>query len=187
MVKKQSGELEPGDLHFLFPLRRSCPLRSTSPRTTRMVLLVTTDRILNALEAVPGSRRQELDLPATLELHGPIAHEQILRLSKHLQHDAEYNATQDTGRSPTILSALLRGTKVYVPPPPKKPEPVRVVNPRRPRTATDQTPEPRIPCIQSPPPRRRRKSSLQTPPEPKLHPQPERRRPTHRDQRCSHC
>ncbi|KAJ5212133.1 uncharacterized protein N7498_003779 [Penicillium cinerascens] len=88
-----------------------------------MVLLVTTDRILNAFEAVPGSCRQELDLPATLELHGPIAHEQILRLSKHLQHDAEYNAIQGIGRSPTILSALLRGTKVYVPPPPKKPEP----------------------------------------------------------------
>lgn len=95
-----------------------------------MVLLVTTDRILAALEAVPASRRTELGLPATLDLAGPIAHEQLLRLAKHLQHDgAEYNTSQDhdcsRDASPTILSSLLRGTKVYVPPPPKKPEPVR--------------------------------------------------------------
>jgi hypothetical protein len=109
---------------FLVPAVLS-PLHVTA--TPDMVLLVTTDRILAAFETVPASRRQELDLPATLELHGPIAHEQIIRLSKHLRHDAEYNATQDTNRSPTILSALLCGTKVYVPPPPKKPEPVRVM------------------------------------------------------------
>lgn len=96
-----------------------------------MVLLIATDRILAALEAVPAPRREELDLPSSLDLHGPIAHNQLLRLSKHLQNDAEYNST-DHGRSmnsPTILSALLRGTKVYVPPPPKKPEPVRDVIP----------------------------------------------------------
>ncbi|KAJ5523093.1 hypothetical protein N7513_012637 [Penicillium frequentans] len=90
-----------------------------------MVLLIATDRILAALEAVPAARREELDLPSSLDLYGPIAHSQLLRLSKHLQNDAEYNST-DRGRSmngPTILSALLRGTKVYVPPPPKKPEP----------------------------------------------------------------
>ncbi|KAJ5684255.1 uncharacterized protein N7477_000600 [Penicillium maclennaniae] len=88
-----------------------------------MVLLVATDRILAALEVVPASRRRELELPATLEVNGPIAHDQILRLSKHLQANAEYHATQDTSRSPTVLSSLLRGTRVYVPPPPKKPEP----------------------------------------------------------------
>ncbi|KAJ5933362.1 hypothetical protein N7454_005691 [Penicillium verhagenii] len=90
-----------------------------------MVLLVATDRILAALEAVPISDRKDLELPTTLGLHGPIAHSQLLRLSKHLQNDAEYNAT-DRGisiNSPTILSALLRGTKVYVPPPLRKPEP----------------------------------------------------------------
>ncbi|KAJ6131600.1 hypothetical protein N7523_001306 [Penicillium sp. IBT 18751x] len=88
-----------------------------------MVLLVATDRIIAALEVVSASQRRELELPATLEVNGPIAHDQILRLSKHLQADAEYHATQDTSRSPTILSSLLRGTRVYVPPPPKKPEP----------------------------------------------------------------
>ncbi|CAI7617648.1 unnamed protein product [Penicillium pancosmium] len=88
-----------------------------------MVLLRATDHIIAALEAVPASRREELELPATLELHGPIAHEQLLRLSKHLKQDAEYNTSHSNSQNPTILGYLLRGTKVYVPPPPKKPEP----------------------------------------------------------------
>ncbi|KAJ5174797.1 uncharacterized protein N7482_000674 [Penicillium canariense] len=89
-----------------------------------MVLLATTDRIRAALEAVPASQRQELDLPApaALERDGPIAHEQLLRLAKQLQNDATYNASADDSGL-TVLNALLRGTKVYVPPPPKKPEP----------------------------------------------------------------
>jgi hypothetical protein len=90
-----------------------------------MVLLKATDHILTALEAIPASRREKLELPATLELHGPIAHEQLLRLSKHLKQDAEYITSHSNSQNPTILSYLLRGTKVYVPPPPKKPEPVR--------------------------------------------------------------
>ncbi|KAJ5703491.1 hypothetical protein N7493_011880 [Penicillium malachiteum] len=90
-----------------------------------MVRLIATERILSALEAIPESKREELNLPSSLDLHGPIAHDQLLRISKHLQNDTEYNSA-DCGVSstdPTILSALLRGTKVYVPPPPKKPEP----------------------------------------------------------------
>ncbi|KAJ5095615.1 hypothetical protein NUU61_004971 [Penicillium alfredii] len=88
-----------------------------------MVLLVTTDGILAALEAVPASRRDELELPASLELHGPITHESLLRLSRHLQNNTEYTDTNLTPGSPTVLASLLRGTTVYVPPPPKKPEP----------------------------------------------------------------
>ncbi|KAJ5601761.1 hypothetical protein N7510_011295 [Penicillium lagena] len=87
-----------------------------------MVYLVTTDRILAALEAVPASQRAELDLPASLTRHGPMAHEQLLRLAKHLQSEAA-DTTTHTLPGPTALSSLLRGTKVYVPPPPKKPEP----------------------------------------------------------------
>ena len=89
-----------------------------------MVLLVTTDRIHVAFEAVSSARREELDLPPTLELQGRIAHEQLIRLAKHLQNDTEYKA--QNSHKPTILSSLLRGTTVYVPPPPKKPEPVRL-------------------------------------------------------------
>ncbi|KGO70512.1 ATPase, vacuolar ER assembly factor, Vma12 [Penicillium italicum] len=88
-----------------------------------MVLLLTTDRILAAFEAIPASRHEELDLPTTLEAQGPIAHEQLIRLARYLQTDPEYK--DRASHTPTVLSSLLRGTKVYVPPPPKKPEPVR--------------------------------------------------------------
>ncbi|KAJ5156051.1 hypothetical protein N7492_008854 [Penicillium capsulatum] len=84
-----------------------------------MVLLVATERIHAAWDAVPVSRRRELDLPAELDVQGPISHEQLLRLSRTLRHDASSHAAG----SVTVLSALLRGTTVYVPPPPKKPEP----------------------------------------------------------------
>ncbi|KAJ6166495.1 hypothetical protein N7470_001942 [Penicillium chermesinum] len=90
-----------------------------------MVFLVTTPRILAAWTAVPAERRQELDLPAALDLHGPIAHAQLLRLSKYLENDSAYTSSiaGNEPPDPTVLSSLLRGTKVYVPPPPKKPEP----------------------------------------------------------------
>jgi hypothetical protein len=89
-----------------------------------MVLLVTTDRILAALDTVPVSRREQLNLPATLETNGPIAHEQLIRLSRYLQTDPESEYKDATSSSSSILNSLLRGTKVYVPPPPPKPEPV---------------------------------------------------------------
>ncbi|OOQ86533.1 hypothetical protein PEBR_21153 [Penicillium brasilianum] len=89
-----------------------------------MVRLTTTARIAAALEAVPDSQRSELSLPATLQPHEPITHEQLLRLAKYLQNDAAYQATRTTTDNPsTVLNTLLQGTKVYVPPPPKKPEP----------------------------------------------------------------
>ncbi|KAG0159506.1 hypothetical protein PDIDSM_7028 [Penicillium digitatum] len=87
-----------------------------------MVFLLTTDRILAAFEAIPASRHEELDLPTTLEAQGPIAHDHLIRLARYLQTDSEYKEL--ASHTPTILSSLLRGTKVYVPPPPKKPEPV---------------------------------------------------------------
>ncbi|CAG8377939.1 unnamed protein product [Penicillium salamii] len=105
-------------------LTEQSPLYYTSTPLTshnRMVLLVTTDRIHAAFEATSISQREELNLPPTLEVNGPIAHDQLIRLAKHLQTDTEYK--EQNTRTPTILSSLLRGTKVYVPPPPKKPEP----------------------------------------------------------------
>ncbi|OQE46231.1 hypothetical protein PENCOP_c001G08462 [Penicillium coprophilum] len=86
-----------------------------------MVLLYTTERILAAFEAISASRHEELGLPTTLEAQGPIAHEQLIRLARYLQTDTEYK--DQASHTPTILSYLLHGTKVYVPPPPKKPEP----------------------------------------------------------------
>ncbi|BCR85415.1 TMEM199/VMA12 family protein [Aspergillus chevalieri] len=86
-----------------------------------MVQLVITTRILSAIEAIPESRREDLDLPDSLKLNAPILHEQLIGLSRYLKsnsdgHDGDSN-------TPTSLNSLLHGTKVYVPPPPKKPEP----------------------------------------------------------------
>ncbi|EYE98159.1 TMEM199/VMA12 family protein [Aspergillus ruber CBS 135680] len=86
-----------------------------------MVQLVVTTRILSAIEAIPPSRREDLDLPDLINLNSPISHEQLIGLSRYLKsnpdgHDSDSN-------TPTSLNSLLHGTKVYVPPPPKKPEP----------------------------------------------------------------
>lgn len=87
-----------------------------------MVLLVTTFRILSALESISPPARQHLNLPATLTLETPISHDQLIRLSRHLcSDDDNHNRTWS-------LNALLQGTKVYVPPPPPKPEPVHYLH-----------------------------------------------------------
>lgn len=126
-----------------------------------MVLLKATDSIISALEAVPTTHREELELPATLELHGPITHEQLIRLSKHLKQNTQYNSLYNNSdpKNPTLLSFLLRGTKVYVPPPPKKPEPVRLMDfppcksilqkTLKVAMLIDTLPEPRIPRLES--------------------------------------
>ncbi|RHZ74981.1 hypothetical protein CDV55_109210 [Aspergillus turcosus] len=86
-----------------------------------MVLLVTTTHIISALEAVPPSSRKELDLPDSLSINSPISHEQVIRLSHYFRNGAKSSSPDPSpDRS---LNSLLRGTKVYVPPPPKKPEP----------------------------------------------------------------
>ncbi|KAI2792945.1 hypothetical protein POX_b02989 [Penicillium oxalicum] len=89
-----------------------------------MVLLTVTSRIVIALETIPPSQRTELNLPVSARVGESISHEELLRLSKHLQHDATYRESLSTVQSPsTVLNTLLRGTTVYIPPPPKKPEP----------------------------------------------------------------
>ncbi|KAJ5551127.1 hypothetical protein N7461_005825 [Penicillium sp. DV-2018c] len=88
-----------------------------------MVQLIATERIITALEAIPVQQREKLDLPATLEPQHPISHDQLIRLASHLQQNPALLPKDQTTHTPTVLSSLLRGTKVYVPPPPKKPEP----------------------------------------------------------------
>lgn len=98
--------------------------------SAQMVLLVTTRRILSAIEAIPSSRRKDLDLPESPGLNAAISHDQLIGLSRYLKSSLE-----DGDRTPWTLNSLLRGTKVYVPPPPKKPEPVRIQpTPQEPRT-----------------------------------------------------
>ncbi|GFF45444.1 hypothetical protein IFM46972_07794 [Aspergillus udagawae] len=86
-----------------------------------MVLLVTTTHIISALEAVPPSSRKELDLPDSLSINSPISHEQVISLSHFFRNGA--NGTSPDPKPDRSLNSLLRGTKVYVPPPPTKPEP----------------------------------------------------------------
>lgn len=90
-----------------------------------MVLLVTTPPILSAFEAVSSQNRKELDLPESLSLAAPISHDQLIRLARRLRPPSTDESNHGRpGLTSTSLDALLRGTKVYVPPPPPKPEPV---------------------------------------------------------------
>lgn len=90
-----------------------------------MVLLVTTTRILSAIETIPSSRRKdpELDLPDSLDVDAPISHEQLIRIARYFKNNPDDNNGEI--QPPKTLNSLLHGTRVYVPPPPKKPEPVR--------------------------------------------------------------
>ncbi|RAK92419.1 hypothetical protein BO79DRAFT_243373 [Aspergillus costaricaensis CBS 115574] len=90
-----------------------------------MVLLTTTPSILSAIKALPPTSRHDFSLPDTLNLEDPISHDQLIKIARYFrQQDTTTTTTTSTNtdRSKT-LNSLLRGTKVYVPPPPKKPEP----------------------------------------------------------------
>ncbi|OJJ72723.1 hypothetical protein ASPBRDRAFT_54529 [Aspergillus brasiliensis CBS 101740] len=87
-----------------------------------MVLLTTTPSILAAIEALPPASRDDFSLPDTLNLEDPISHDQLIRIARYFRQSDASNTPANTDRSRT-LDSLLRGTKVYVPPPPKKPEP----------------------------------------------------------------
>ncbi|KAL5003723.1 endoplasmic reticulum-based factor for assembly of V-ATPase-domain-containing protein [Aspergillus recurvatus] len=92
-----------------------------------MVRLITTPPILSALQAIPPSTREELNLPVREPLApgNPISHDQIIRISRYFKEtrssrDSNGDGGTDVDRG---LDALLRGTKLYIPPPPPKPEP----------------------------------------------------------------
>lgn len=87
-----------------------------------MVQLVITTRILSAIEAIPPSRREDLDIPDSLSVNSPISHAQLIGLSRYLKNNPDSH--DGDSNTPTSLNSLLHGIKVYVPPPPKKPEPV---------------------------------------------------------------
>lgn len=99
-----------------------------------MVRLVTTSPILSAFAAIPPALRKDLELPDTLEAGHPISHDQIIRISRHFQNtdspgdeNAKSNSDGNDNHNPPVdrsLDALLRGTKLYIPPSPPKPEPV---------------------------------------------------------------
>ncbi|KAF5857966.1 hypothetical protein ETB97_005033 [Aspergillus alliaceus] len=82
-----------------------------------MVQLITTTRILSALEAIPPNHRTDLNLPNNPSVNTPITHDQLIRLSRYFRNNDEKPTPNRT------LNYLLTGTKLYIPPPPKKPEP----------------------------------------------------------------
>ncbi|GAQ39198.1 hypothetical protein AtubIFM56815_007653 [Aspergillus tubingensis] len=87
-----------------------------------MVLLTTTPPILSAIEALPPTSRHDFSLPDTLNLEDPISHDQLIKIARYFRQKPTTDSSSSIDRSKT-LNSLLRGTKVYVPPPPKKPEP----------------------------------------------------------------
>lgn len=91
-----------------------------------MVLLTMTPSIVEGLNSLPATSPAEhpddanhAQIQATLadpEVGKPISHAQIVDLWRTLKA---------SGASPIIsLEQLLRGSQVYIPPPPPKPEPV---------------------------------------------------------------
>ncbi|GAA85329.1 similar to An07g06590 [Aspergillus luchuensis] len=88
-----------------------------------MVLLTTTPPILSAIKALPPTSRHDFSLPDTLNLEDPISHDQLIKIARYFRQKPTTDSSPSVDRSKT-LNSLLRGTKVYVPPPPKKPEPV---------------------------------------------------------------
>ncbi|RAH52848.1 hypothetical protein BO85DRAFT_407308, partial [Aspergillus piperis CBS 112811] len=87
-----------------------------------MVLLTTTSPILSAIKALPPTSRHDFSLPDTLNLEDPISHDQLIKIARYFRQKPTTDSSSSIDRSKT-LNSLLRGTKVYVPPPPKKPEP----------------------------------------------------------------
>ncbi|KAL6237690.1 endoplasmic reticulum-based factor for assembly of V-ATPase-domain-containing protein [Aspergillus navahoensis] len=92
-----------------------------------MVRLITTTPILAALEAIPPSAREDLNLPApeSLAPGSPISHDQIIRISRYFKETRSSRSFAGDGGTGVdrSLDALVRGTKLYIPPPPPKPEP----------------------------------------------------------------
>ncbi|OJZ90692.1 hypothetical protein ASPFODRAFT_123568 [Aspergillus luchuensis CBS 106.47] len=87
-----------------------------------MVFLTTTPSILSAIKALPPTSRHDFSLPDTLNLEDPISHDQLIKIARYFRQKPTTDSSSSIDRSKT-LNSLLRGTKVYVPPPPKKPEP----------------------------------------------------------------
>ena len=108
-----------------------------------MVLLTITPTILATLESLSPSLRDELSLPSP-EVNAPISHTQLIALSRHFTSESPSNYLafadrlfkSEDSKEPNSessgqrqaknsvrysLNALLRGVRLYIPPPPPKP------------------------------------------------------------------
>ncbi|KAL4980412.1 endoplasmic reticulum-based factor for assembly of V-ATPase-domain-containing protein [Aspergillus desertorum] len=92
-----------------------------------MVRLIITPPILSALEAIPPSTREDFNLPVpeSLAPGNPISHDQLIRISRYFKVTRSCRNSDGDGDTSVdrSLDALLRGTKLYIPPPPPRPEP----------------------------------------------------------------
>lgn len=92
-----------------------------------MVLLTTTATIIAALNELSPSTRADLQLPEpSPATEAPISHEQLISLSKAFVVDTDVNDKTPNHKRKFTLNALLRGTNLYIPPAPPKPEPVNL-------------------------------------------------------------
>lgn len=144
-----------------------------------MVLLTATPGIISAIKALPLTAREELSLAETPILNDPISHEQLIsiarRLSSHPSRSTNTDEEDDVAEtvdsltcegSKYTLNSLLRGTKLYIPPPPPKPAPVSdfyivfhlIMLSNRPAL------ESRVPCPESEAVGRSRTKPIQFPP-----------------------
>ena len=96
----------------------------------------------------PTSNEPSLRNP---KVGNPISHGQAIDLSKQLK-------VQDI--TPNSLDTLLRGARVYIAPPPPKPEPVRPLSLHATKTRLTGPTEPRIQSPHGAPPTRRRRTLL---------------------------
>lgn len=100
-----------------------------------MVLLSMTPAIVRAVQKCQMIAEEELSKlqlasePSLSEPEAgkPISHSQLIDISKLLKKYADKEEAQNDGKDPSSyhLDHLLRGSKIYIPPPPPKKEPVR--------------------------------------------------------------
>jgi hypothetical protein len=111
-----------------------------------MVLLIATPTILSALNRISASHRDDLELPApaSLSLDSPISHSQVIALARYFTQSSTSTSLSPAGlekedeiqssgaasrqkekQKEYTLDTLLRGTKLYIPPPAPRAEPVR--------------------------------------------------------------
>jgi TMEM199 family protein len=98
-----------------------------------MVLLTMTPAIVQAIETsskISEDALSKLQPPsepslADATVGNPISHSQLINLSKLLKDQHHTETDGKDGTQDYYLNALLKGSKIYVPPPPPKKEPVR--------------------------------------------------------------
>jgi hypothetical protein len=99
-----------------------------------MVLLTVTPSIARAIteaHKIAGDEFEKIHLPdepllADAEAGKPISHSQLIQLSRLLKENADKIAHAEGEQEEVVctLDSLLKGSKIYIPPPPPKQEPV---------------------------------------------------------------